>query len=277
MRPRMTVLGSGSSGNATLLQYDDANLLIDAGLGPRQIQNRIRDIGCGWADLDGVLLTHTHGDHWRENTLAKLARFEIPFYCHPRHATDLRNRSDAFRQIEESGLVRKYRAGERNRLPFDGQMTPFEVSHDSGPTLGFRIEREGSLFSPGWAVAYAADLGTWTEDLLPYLVDADLLALEFNHDVPMQRVSRRPPFLIERVLGDKGHLSNGQACELLSAVIRASASGRLKKLVQLHLSRECNTPRLAQREAKSKLTELNQRVEVATAAPHQPTAITGWA
>src|SRR5258705_385728 len=83
-----------------------------------------------------------------------------------------------------------------------------------------------------------ADLGVWDDALADALADVELLAVEFNHDVAMQYASGRPRMLIDRVLGDDGHLSNAQAAELVRAVMARSAAGRLRHVVQLHLSRE---------------------------------------
>ena len=78
----------------------------------------------------------------------------------------------------------------------------------------------------------------------------DLLAVEFNHDLDLERASRRPAFLIARILGDEGHLSNDQAAALVRAVVARSTPGRLRHLVQLHLSGDCNKPALARAAAR---------------------------
>src|SRR5262249_58433243 len=92
------------------------------------------------------------------------------------------------------------------------------------------------------------------DELADALADVDLLALEFNHDVGLERSSGRSPYLIARVLGEEGHLSNEQAANLLREVLRRSPPGRLRQLVQLHLSRECNRPHLAPETAQWGLT-----------------------
>ena len=89
--------------------------------------------------------------------------------------------------------------------------------------------------------------------------------MEFNHDVAMEYASGRSPRLIDRVLGDEGHLSNAQGAGLVRAVLARSEAGRVRHLVQLHLSRECNRPALAREAARTVLDELAVRVEVHTA------------
>src|SRR5262249_2963297 len=125
-----------------------------------------------------------------------------------------------------------------------------------GPTFGFRFEGTPDLFGQAPALAYVADLGSWDEELAANLADVDLLAVEFNHDVALEYASGRMPALIARVLGDEGHLSNVQAAGLVRAVLGRSTAGRLRHLVQLHLSRDCNTPALARQAARAVLEEL---------------------
>src|SRR5207248_2118621 len=137
-----------------------------------------------------------------------------------------------------AGLVHHYYA---NR-PFDlgpCSCTPLPLWHDV-VTFGFRFD---GVAEP-WALGYAADLGSWAGDLALRLAEVDVLALEFNHDVRMQLESQRHESLIERVLGDDGHLSNAQASSLLAEILRRSSPGRLRHVVPLHLSRECNHPDL---------------------------------
>ena len=92
---------------------------------------------------------------------------------------------------------------------------------------------------------YATDLGTWQSSLAEALANVDILALEFNHDVAMEKSSGRDPQLIARVLGDAGHLSNEQAAALVREVLLRSQPNRMRHLVQLHMSRQCNRPTLA--------------------------------
>jgi phosphoribosyl 1,2-cyclic phosphodiesterase len=265
---RFAVLGSGSAGNACVLEVDGRGLLIDAGLGPRALARRMAAVGMAWDALDAAILTHTHADHWREPSLALLARHEVALHCHGSHAAWLRKRSEAFTEMEAAGLVRHYRAGAGPCLWDEVCVRPVPLSHDGGATFGFRFEREASLFARGWSMAYAADLGTWDEHLAAALSDVDLLAVEFNHDVEMQRTSGRPPFLVSRVLGDRGHLSNEQAAALLGEVVAASRPGRLGDVIQLHLSRQCNRPRLAASAATAALERLGVAGRIHTASQH---------
>src|SRR5262245_40155732 len=245
MGMHFTVLASGSSGNASLLETDGFGVLIDAGLGPRQLAERLSDMGRSWRRVHAVLLTHIHGDHWRGRTFAYLARHGIPLYCHCDHVNGLIAESAAFCDLYDRGLVRYYEPGVAIALSPALRLRPFLVSHDGGPTCGFRFDGPKDFFGPGWALAYLADLGTWRSALLDLLCDVDVLALEFNHDVALERRSGRPRSLIARVLSAHGHLSNEQAATLVREVVCRSEPGRLRHLVQMHMSRDCNRPSLA--------------------------------
>src|SRR5262249_62305388 len=89
MAPRFTVLASGSAGNASLVQTDSFGVLIDAGLAPRQLGERLRACGQSWSAVRAVLLTHTHSDHWNERVLGTLRSRRLPLYCHPEHHSAL--------------------------------------------------------------------------------------------------------------------------------------------------------------------------------------------
>jgi phosphoribosyl 1,2-cyclic phosphodiesterase len=260
MALRFTVLASGSAGNAVLVTVGNWGVLLDAGLGPRELSSRLAAVGATWASVHAVLLTHTHGDHWRDTTLAHLHRRRVPFWCHPEHHETLELLSRAFPALRAAGLVRDYADG-AVFAPVPGlQCVPVPVRHDGGATFGFRLEA-----GPSAALAYASDLGCWDDELADRLAGVDLLALEFNHEVELQYASGRHPKLIRRVLGDEGHLSNAQAADLLRAVLARSPAGRLRHLVQLHLSRECNRPHLARAAACAALAGLADGAEVHTA------------
>jgi phosphoribosyl 1,2-cyclic phosphodiesterase len=122
-------------------------------------------------------------------------------------------------------------------------------------------------------MGYATDLGTWDDDLVRHLADVDVLALEFNHDVEMQRASGRPKLLIDRVLSERGHLSNNQACELLRAARAQSANVGLRYMVGLHASQQCNRPELARAAACDALGGENHAIKVIFATQHEPTPI----
>lgn len=267
---RFTVLASGSGGNASLLETDGFAVLLDVGLGPRQLASRLAAVGVAWPRIRAVLLTHTHTDHWKDRTLDLLRHHAIPLYCHADHGTNLAAWGSAFTGLRAAGLVHTYEA-DRDLLLAPGlTCRPLSVRHDSGPTFGFRIEAARDLFGAPAALGYLSDLGSWTPELAAAVLDADALAVEFNHDVGLEYASGRSPQLIARVLGEEGHLSNDQAAALLREVLLRSAPGRLRHVVQLHLSRQCNRPRLAIAAARHVLDALDCDAELHTASQDRP-------
>ncbi len=261
------VLASGSSGNASLLRVGKFGVLVDLGLGPRSLARRLAEVGSSWEHVHAAMLTHIHGDHWNENTLAFLHRRQIPLYCHREHAGALKFDSPAFAELLEEDLLNFYEVDETLILAENFQCRPLSLRHDCGMTCGFRFD--GNADGQSWALGYAADLGSWDDELADALANVDVLALEFNHDEQMERQSGRAPALIQRVLGDHGHLSNRQAAELLSEILARSDAGRLQHVVQLHLSRQCNHPDLA---AQSVHQLLARNIQVHTAEQDRPGA-----
>ncbi len=259
MNLELHVLASGSSGNATLVRFGDFGILIDFGINPRQLARRFQGGGSLWNQFQAVLLTHVHGDHWQESSLAMIAEKGIPLYLHASHAEVLDRETPLLRNMREAGLLHFFELDHPLTIHGGCQVLPFALSHDAETTCGFRLEGGHAIFGASWSIAYAADLGCWRDDLLPYLRDVEILALEFNHDVKMQMESARPPFLIRRVLGNHGHLSNLQAAKLVEQVLATSTPARLQHLVQLHLSQECNQATLA----RAAVADLCQRANVA--------------
>jgi phosphoribosyl 1,2-cyclic phosphodiesterase len=273
MGVRFTALASGSSGNAAVLMADGFGVLIDFGLGPRMLAARLAAVGLNWKHVNAAVLTHTHGDHWKNLTFGTLKQHRIPVYCHPRHEAELGRYSAGFHAYKASGLLRPFEEDQSLDLAPGVRCRPLRVSHDSDPTYAFRIDGGAAGFQNAWSVGYASDLGTWTDRLVKAFAGVDLLAVEFNHDEVLERRSRRPAHLIERVLGDHGHLSNRQAGALVQEVVRSSADKDIGHVVQLHLSRDCNRPVLAADAAAMALADVGSRARVTTAQQDHPTRL----
>jgi phosphoribosyl 1,2-cyclic phosphodiesterase len=262
-----TVLASGSKGNASLVRVDGAGVLIDSGLGPRSLARRLEAVGSDCGSLCGVILTHTHGDHAHDLTLRWLARNRIPLHCHPGHLDEAGHRP-GFRELDRAGLIRTF--DDRPFLVAPGLwVEPFELRH-SGPTFGFRLEGRVARRGRPSTIGYLTDTGCWTDGVADALADVDLLGVEFNHDVQMERSSGRSPALIWRNLGDRGHLSNDQGAELLSAVLGRSGPGAVKQVVLLHLSGDCNRPDLAVKVAREALRQSDRKATVLAACQEVP-------
>ncbi len=260
MSIQFAVLASGSRGNASLVQAGNSGLLIDFGLPPRALACRLEGVGSGLGRISSAILTHTHGDHVHPGSLATLASRKIRVYCHEGHRHALANRP-GFAELDAAGLVRHY--DDRPFLSPTGlRIEPVALSHDGGPTFGFRVEGRTSRRSKPVALGYLTDTGTWSEAMVDALSDVDALGVEFNHDVDLQRGSGRAPYLIARNLGPRGHLSNEQGAGLVSAVLGRSNPGALRHLVLLHLSEQCNRPELAIGEARGAVRAAGRRIAI---------------
>ena len=226
----LCVLGSGSLGNCTLVTLngrgEHRHVLIDAGLAPRTTARRLGPFGVTLAEIDAVLLTHTDSDHLHPGWIDH-RRHRFSWRLHHRHMTAARRAGLRTRELE----------------PFDGPFTlgrhsrvePVPLPHDHLGSTGFLIEHRDAR------LLLATDLGRLTTPLLDRLDGLSALAIESNYDPALERASSRPPFVKERVTGGLGHLSNEQA---LDAALACARHSDLEHLVLLHLSQQCNDPRL---------------------------------
>src|SRR5262245_52467753 len=102
---QFAMLASGSSGNACLLRAGGLGILIDVGLGPRLLAQRLSAVSASWREIEAVFLTHTHGDHWKDKSLDQMLQREIPFYCHFYHQEYLASACTSFAKMKSKGLV----------------------------------------------------------------------------------------------------------------------------------------------------------------------------
>ncbi len=223
----VTVLGSGSSGNATLVRSGRTSILIDAGLSYRQICLRLHAVGCGPADLDAVLVSHEHGDHVKGLRIL-CARQAVPVYTAVATLATRELREAAPARVEPIRAGKEFRVGELT-------VEPFCVPHDAADPLGFAVSCNGLR------LGYVTDLGFATALTRERLRDCHLLVLEANHDRDMLIDGPYPWPVKQRILSRFGHLSNGAAAELLGEV----AGPELRAVVLAHISRHNNLPELA--------------------------------
>jgi phosphoribosyl 1,2-cyclic phosphodiesterase len=260
MPVQFAVLASGSRGNSTLVCGSGAGLLIDVGLGPKAIGERLESVGSSWGRIAAVVLTHTHSDHVDTASFGELARRGVAFFCHEAHRAELAA-DPGFQQLEAAGLLRAY--DEHPFLISGGlRLEPIALRHDGGPTFGFRIEVPAQKRENPVGLGYIADTGCWSDSMAETLTGVDLLGVEFNHDVAMQKSSKRPDFLIERNLSDDGHLSNRQGALLLEAVLNRSRDRAPRHVVLLHISEQCNQPELALEAAREVLRTAGTRADI---------------
>ena len=233
MNLKICSLASGSSGNCYAVSTDETMLLVDAGISCRQIEKRL-DYAFGRCldDVDAVLITHEHSDHIKG--LPQLIKKK----------KQLAANRETFYGIERAlGL-----AAPDDRIVFkngdsffigDIEVTSFSTSHDAANPTGFAFENGGTR------ICIVTDTGCITPAISNQMRLSDILVLESNHDENVLRMGPYPWFLKQRILSDKGHLSNETASQALADIGSSENSERQRIVLLAHLSRENNFPEMA--------------------------------
>jgi phosphoribosyl 1,2-cyclic phosphodiesterase len=249
MSLELCILASGSMGNCSVVRAPGGGvMLIDAGIGPRVTAKRMNGTGVSIRDVRAICLTHLDSDHFRPSWLGTIVRHGIRVFCHESRRRDLLqgsidDQTDPSAQRQFRSLVRGFNG--EPFAPLDGlSVRSISLAHDQLGSHAFLIDGFGAR------IGYATDLGHVPRDLIDGFCDVDVLAVESNYDPEMQVTSGRPWFLKRRIMGGRGHLSNGQALQLIRAVLDRCQRKRRRlpeHIVLLHRSRECNCPRLVRR------------------------------
>lgn len=222
---RFASLGSGSKGNALLVESGCTRVLVDCGFGPREMARRLERLGVVPESITAVLVTHEHADH-AGGAARCAARFDWTIHASYGTAAAAGQLAKAPGRCFDS------------HAPFaidDLEIHPYPVPHDAREPTQF-------VFSDGSKrLGVLTDAGTVTPHIIAMLAECAALVLECNHDAQMLAQGRYPPPLKQRIAGGFGHLENEAAAELL----RGIGGQRLQHVVAAHLSGENNTPALA--------------------------------
>lgn len=227
---RFKSLGSGSSGNATVVEGrsgpDVCRLLVDCGLGIRQLEWRLGAAGIGLPQLDAIFITHEHSDHVGcVHTLAR--RYRTPVWMS-------QGTHDALGAPDFDGLLHIARDGTAIDLGAI-ELHPFSVPHDAREPLHLRCSDGASH------IGLLTDLGHASDHVLAHLHGCHALLLESNHDPDLLAASAYPAFLKRRISGHRGHLPNPVAADILRTVRHSG----LRRVAAAHLSAKNNRPELA--------------------------------
>ena len=210
---------------------EHTSILIDAGISGKRIEAGLNSIDLTTKNIDGILVTHEHSDHIQG--LGVLARkYGIPIYT----------TEGTWKAIIESSAVGKipkelFHEVEADCITEIGDLkiSPFAISHDAAQPVGYRVHHGGQ------SAAVVTDLGFYDDYIVEHLKGLDMLLLEANHDVHMLQVGSYPYYLKRRILGDRGHLSNETAGQLLCELLHDD----MKAILLGHLSKENNYEALA--------------------------------
>jgi phosphoribosyl 1,2-cyclic phosphodiesterase len=224
----LSVLGSGSRGNATFIGHRKSGVLIDCGLSTKQIFRRLDAISASDTQISAVLLTHEHSDHVGaarilEAALQRRQGRPVPFYMTAGTARGVPKSSRPSSWVEiQAGCP--FRVGQ-------WLVEPLSIPHDTADPVAFTVQ------SGQYRAGVITDLGHVDDALRAQFSTLDIAVLEFNHDLLMLSQGAYPQRLKERVSGPYGHLSNEQA----AALVRAAATPRLQHIILAHLSQDNNT------------------------------------
>ena len=224
-------IASGSSGNCIYVGTESGHILIDAGVSGKRIEEGLNSIGLKTAEMQGILVTHEHIDHVAG--LGVLARrYGIPIYA-TKGTIEAVKRMSSVGKVDES-LFQQIES-EQEICIGDMSIEPIEISHDAAEPVAYKV-RQGKK-----TAAVMTDLGFYDERIVQKLQNVDALLLEANHDVRMLEMGPYPYPLKQRILGNRGHLSNENCGRLLSEILHDD----FKAVVLGHLSKENNYPQLA--------------------------------
>lgn len=222
-------IASGSGGNCTYVGTDYTKILIDAGISGKKIEEGLAELKLMGNEIDALFITHEHSDHIKGVGILS-RRFDIPVFATAETWTAMK---DSLGKIAP-GNQRIVYADEVCAIN-DLCVKPFAIPHDAAEPVGYTV------FAGDKKVTLATDIGHVTDTIRENIEGSDLLLLESNHDVDLLQKGSYPLRLKRRILGEKGHLSNTAAGELLAEVM----TGKMKYVFLGHLSEENNNPHLA--------------------------------
>jgi phosphoribosyl 1,2-cyclic phosphodiesterase len=281
---RVHILGSGSEGNATVIESDRECILIDAGFGIRELGRRLKSVNIEPESVTALIVTHEHQDHVR-GAGAAARRWNWPVYA---TAGTLKQKTDGRRGTGESArpisvavdsgpaVVRKKKrivkhvVGTQHEVQLEDFTLKFvKAPHDAREPVALIVTAR----STGERVGIAYDVGHLTERFINHFAHVDFLILESNHDGAMLRTGPYPWSLKQRVAGPNGHLSNAEA----ALMARTCAHRGLRHLVLCHLSQVNNRPELALKTMRSALRGSGFRGALQAAPQHSTLTLGGAA
>lgn len=237
---RLCSIASGSSGNCIYVGSETTHLLVDVGISGKRTENGLNSLGITGKDLDGILITHEHADHI--SGLGVMARkYGVPIYATPGTIGAILQ-SSGVGEIDGS-LFHEVKEDVKLTIK-DLTVNPMRISHDAAQPVAYRISYGNKK------VGICTDLGVYNDYTVECLKGMDALLLEANHDVNMLQVGPYPYYLKQRILGDRGHLSNENSGKLLSRILH----DKLENIILGHLSKENNLPELAYEAVRMEIT-----------------------
>ncbi len=234
MSLKLVSLASGSKGNSTLILSDNTALLVDAGISYTRICKELKPFGLNVDMLDGIVVTHEHADHIC--ALPKLAE-HTKIYAHPLTSREMCVRLGGLKNLVD---VDNY---ENGFSVGDIKVSPFRIPHDAAYPLAY------TFCACGGKVSVATDIGRPTIGVFNNISKSQIVLLEANHDVEMLKNGKYSPWLKDRILSDKGHLSNDATAIIAERLVGTE----VREILLGHLSENNNLPNLAFETVKEKV------------------------
>ena len=256
MSIRISVLGSGSKGNSTLVATEKTRLLIDAGLSRKETLARLAAVGERPDGFDAVVISHEHTDHISGLRMLALD-WKVPIHISPA-TRDVMIWDSKLRSFEPFSPGEKFTIG-------DIEITPFSVPHDAVDPVAFTFETQGIK------IGLVTDLGYIPEVVKQRVKGCHCLVFESNHDLDMLKVGPYPWYVKQRVMSRHGHLSNHATASFLAE----EYDGGAQVLVLAHLSETNNHPEIARMTAQEALSvrTSGERTQLHLASQSSPTQV----
>lgn len=237
---RFCSIASGSSGNCIYVGSEATHLLVDIGISGKKAEAGLEQLSLCGRDIDGILITHEHSDH-----IAGIGvfcrKYGIPIFA--TRGTIRAVLKNGGKNAPDESLFHEIEADKRIIIK-DLTVSPMRISHDAAEPVAYRIGYGEKK------VAVCTDLGVYNDYTVECLKGMDAILLEANHDVNMLQVGPYPYYLKQRILGDRGHLSNENSGRLLNRIL----NDHMQAILLGHLSKENNMPELAYEAVRMEIT-----------------------
>lgn len=244
---KIKVLASGSKGNSTYVETKNLKLLIDMGITYQYLVNELNQVAINPSQIDFVLITHTHNDHIK-GLQSLVRKTNLKVLITPEMVEELRKKIplENLIIIEDENIIE------------ETKITLIHTSHDVA-SVGYIIEDNNKSF------VYITDTGYINKKYIPTLTNRELYIIESNHDEKMLMDGPYPYILKQRVIGDKGHLSNNTTGKLLCEIV----GEKTKKIVLAHISENNNTEELAYKTVRKLLDNKNITTDIELAKQYE--------
>lgn len=242
---KIITLASGSKGNTSYIEVGNTRFLIDIGITYRHLLERLEEIGKSIDDIDALLITHTHSDHIK-GLKVFVKHNNVPVYI----------REEMYKELKEILPKEKIELYSDKMYLMDVTIDLVHTSHDAPGSVGFLINN---------SLVYITDTGYINEKYYDLLSNREIYYIESNHDEQMLLTGPYPHYLKQRILSDKGHLSNGATASYLEKFIGSNT----KYIILAHISETNNTKELALETTKEALAKTAYSPKIVVASQEE--------